>query len=569
MTALVCAIFAATAQAAPTTIDSTFGTDGLAFVTTLPGADNASFEPGNAVELPGGYATVDRRCGDEACETVVTRLDDDGQPATGFGTAGEATVTHSTYEFAGRDLVLTDSGDLLVVGHVLDTDLGVQSLASALVDGDTGALIGTHGVSGFEIWGDWASNNSILRVKLGPGGFGYTAIANAEVSAEQVTLVVGFEDDGSRTSSFVVDAPGDSHFIALDLATATPDLLYLSGIHVDGMLPQAAVMRLDGGVPDTAWSTDGVAPVAGSGFGAAARVELIPSGGAVAAGVIAPSLTDASGFVTRLDTNGNVDTGFGDGGVANCTAPLGGTCQFTSLDLTATGRIIAGGAVNDAGVESSLIMRLTGAGQPDASFVAGGEHVFNVGIESHQVRQLFDATGEKLIFRAYAIADDGGDGLAGAALGRLEGGDIPTPPGPGPGTGPEPGPDPVTPPGDEALAVKIATKSKLKASKFKAVIGTATGSELKRVELAINRVDAKLLKRSKKCLFLKNPRGAFSTVGARGGKCLPVRALRAKGTRSWSYKLSKPLKPGKYVIHARPVDDDEGRVVTKKLTLVK
>lgn len=562
LAALILALTAAAAHAAPTSIDTTFGDDGLAWVTAAPALER-DFTVGDAIEIAGGgYASVDERCAADVCETVVSRIDAEGQPVAGFGTAGLAGIAHDTYRFIGKDIAELLSGEFLVVGHVWDEGTGEQNFATALIDGTSGELINGHGTDGIEVWGDWNSYNTIANIAYDPATEGFVAVGMGELVDAQQPMLFEFDFSGQVDASTPIVGPDDSRFLAIDLLVQSPHV-YLAGTHIDTPVVQPAVARLVSGALDATWGTDGVAPVAESGFGSVFSIAAAPGGGILAAGAVAVDFFSPTGFVTKLGANGIVDTGFGTDGITGCTAPVDGSCQLTSVDVAADGKLLVGGKVADnLPSSSSLIMRLSATGVPDDSFVAGGEHVFTVGLGSDQLRPVF-AAGSKIVYRTVASLDDGEDGLAGAAFGRFEGGPPPTPPVP-PTT-------PPTPPdsSDVPLSIKINTKSKLKASKFKAVTGMAAGTGLARVEIAIQRVDTKLLKKSKKCLYLKNPRGAFGKIGARGGKCLPARALRASGTANWSYRLTKPLKPGKYVISARPVSDDHGKVVTRKLTLTR
>ena len=101
------------AHAAPN-FDLTFGKNGYAFVTAPLQTEDPSFTMGGVTKLDDGYVTVDDRCGDGVCETVVSRFDSNGVPVLGFGQA--------------RGLPLRGRG---VAAH--DSAAGVASLAAAFV----------------------------------------------------------------------------------------------------------------------------------------------------------------------------------------------------------------------------------------------------------------------------------------------------------------------------------------------------------------------------------------------------------------------------------------------------
>lgn len=109
-------------------------------------------------------------------------------------------------------------------------------------------------------------------------------------------------------------------------------------------------------------------------------------------------------------------------------------------------------------------------------------------------------------------------------------------------------------PNDIVPASKISSpkKSKIAAKKLKTLSGTATpAGSLSKVELALQRIDKKLLKKKKKCLWLSSSKAKFKQVKAKKKKCSTLKWLKAKGTSKWSYKLKKKLPRGSYVLSVR------------------
>jgi hypothetical protein len=109
------------------------------------------------------------------------------------------------------------------------------------------------------------------------------------------------------------------------------------------------------------------------------------------------------------------------------------------------------------------------------------------------------------------------------------------------GGSPQPGGPTDTPP--EAVISKLAKSAK--ASKLKKFKGTAHD------DVSVARVDVALVKvKGDKCTQMTSP-GKFAPLQ----KCnAPTRFLKARGTTNWSYKLSKRLKKGSYVLYARATD---------------
>lgn len=112
-----------------------------------------------------------------------------------------------------------------------------------------------------------------------------------------------------------------------------------------------------------------------------------------------------------------------------------------------------------------------------------------------------------------------------------------------PDTGGSPPPAGPTDTPPEAFISKIAKSAK--ASKLKKFKGTA------RDDISVARVDIALVKvKGDKCAQMTSP-GKYAPLA----KCdAPTKFLKAKGTTTWSYKLSKQLKKGSYVLYARATD---------------
>jgi hypothetical protein len=110
------------------------------------------------------------------------------------------------------------------------------------------------------------------------------------------------------------------------------------------------------------------------------------------------------------------------------------------------------------------------------------------------------------------------------------------------------GPDDIVP----GSKISSPKKSKNPAKKLKSFSGTASPVDsVAKVEIALQRVDSKLLKKKKKCLWLSSNKAKFKQVKAKKKKCSTLRWLKASGTNKWSYKLKKSLPRGSYVLTVR------------------
>lgn len=226
----------------------------------------------------------------------------------------------------------------------------------------------------------------------------------------------------------------------------------------------------------------------------------------------------------------------------NRLLPPGASFAY-SLDggAVGSGKLAAVGAVPGASALPPYVVRYNPDGTPDAGFAPGG--VAYLPVEAGSVPQFALQPDGKYVI-AVRKPDD-----------RLSFLRI---------WGDSPAPQPAT------VAFSASVKSKQKAKKAKRFAGTTGGTGISKVELAIQKVDSKLLKKSKKCRYVKSKSASLKKYKAVAGKCAPGAWLKANGTATWSLKLSKALKPGKYVLSARSTGVlGLSPVVTKSITLTK
>jgi hypothetical protein len=113
-----------------------------------------------------------------------------------------------------------------------------------------------------------------------------------------------------------------------------------------------------------------------------------------------------------------------------------------------------------------------------------------------------------------------------------------TPPAPAGGTG-------GTPANVAPKTAISAPKGKVSRSKLKGFRGTASDdSAISKVQIGLVQV------RGDTCKAL-TAKGTFAKLA----KCTAPPLLAAKGTKSWTFKLRKPLPKGTYVLYARATDD--------------
>jgi spore coat-associated protein N len=104
-------------------------------------------------------------------------------------------------------------------------------------------------------------------------------------------------------------------------------------------------------------------------------------------------------------------------------------------------------------------------------------------------------------------------------------------------------------------------RKRVRARKLRRFEGTASDDvEVAKVEIALLRLEGKARaaagkRRRTACFWLKNGKARFKRTGARRRKCGKQLWLRARGTTSWRFKLSRPLPRGTYVLYSRATDN--------------
>ena len=268
---------------------------------------------------------------------------------------------------------------------------GRAALVAAAIMGVTGATAIAHPSGGDSDPGFGAGSPAAARQTCGSGGPGVLDAARNPATGEIVLVgesdtnfcILQLEGDGRRDPGFGDgesdtayggDGETDIGFGAAEGARAVAiqaDGRIVVGGHRDG---SAAVTRLDtDGTIDTTFG-DGGRRVVERG-GGVADVLIQPDGRIVLITEAASAPGAPTGLAAiRLTADGAIEAGFGGGdGVAN--APLGGRRDIVSAGaLQPDGKIlIAGSGIGASGSASLVVARLNPDGSPDTSF--GGDAI--------------------------------------------------------------------------------------------------------------------------------------------------------------------------------------------------
>ncbi|MBJ7354674.1 MAG: hypothetical protein JHC98_07605 [Thermoleophilaceae bacterium] len=420
---------------------------------------------------------------------------------------------------------------------------------------------------------------------LTPPGAG--SIHDFELLADGRMVMVAGENrlimlnpDGSTSAQF-----GDAGILLFGSATnrfkpcsvAVQDgakVLVSGGINGHGTTP--TIIRLDDtGAMDTSFGESGFAKVDGFGVGHPGGSALgVTSSGGILLGLDYPlPFVMGKEGVAKFSRDGVRDVSFGDGGVASFSAYGNSGVRVTSIAALSNDRFVAfsnGFNVGSRGTQwidrAPHFFDSNGKGQGtkarvyqsgDATLALGGRVAlvsplnFAVLDQRLQPDQLFDRNGFTSAqigpCSSWKILVAGSDGSimgagrcqsgAGLQLVRFLG-----------TAGGNAAPQP-------RLDVTILPKyyvGRGKPAWLRKLSGVADPFPgIAKVGVAILKVDSKLIKRRKMCRWL-SANGTKSTKRAAvDGQCSNPRFMPATGLGNWTFKIRRPLPPGKYKLYVR------------------
>jgi uncharacterized delta-60 repeat protein len=308
-------------------LDPTFGSNGVA-VATFGGASshaNAVVRQMDGKLVAAGTGAAD---GSQPSAIAVARFDATGALDAGFASGGTVMTEVGAFDDIAVKVMLQSDGKVVVVGST-ETAADGSGINIALVRYDTaGALDATFGTGG------------VASVSLGSP---FSVAYGAALQADDKIIVVGAGDSGDE-------------FVA----------------------------RFDtAGALDASFGTGGVVTLDFAGRGDVGRAVVVqPDGYIVVAGTSfnGPLFLDgAVATLTRLDSSGTPDPGFGTGGSVVVSGP--NITLFKSLVLQSDGKLVAFGASGPGSVTFKLF-RFDSAGVAEGGFAGGPSSFFMTAISS-------------------------------------------------------------------------------------------------------------------------------------------------------------------------------------------
>uniref|UniRef100_UPI003750E755 beta strand repeat-containing protein n=1 Tax=Undibacterium sp. TaxID=1914977 RepID=UPI003750E755 len=305
-------------------IDTSFGASGYAIVPIQTSgvmhdiAQSAVIQSDNKILVLGHSMT-----GGTNWELSLTRLNEDGSLDTSFDTDGKLILTGGSNQDLATSVKLQSDGKILVAGSNNNAGTFDFTVKRLNVDGSLDTSFNTTGARVISLGGaDYLQNIDVLSDgKILLTGFIDGASGDFKVIRlnSDGTDDVSFGTTGTSTISFGADDRANSAAIQNDGS------ILVAGGSYDGSTWNFSLTRLSSnGSVDTSFGTSGKVTLAvGSGHDIAYSVKALPDGKIILSG--SSATTNDNFAVVRLNADGSLDTSFN----GTATATLGGTVAFT------------------------------------------------------------------------------------------------------------------------------------------------------------------------------------------------------------------------------------------------
>lgn len=559
VSAFLLGVGAATASAAPGDIDGTYGTAGISTFLSAPSPDYNGTTPQAMHVLPDGKTLVvgfRRPTATNRAELTLIRLNTNGSLDLSFGGGdGITAVDVPSYNLFAEAVVVQSTGMIFVAGKREDNN-GQYKTAflarfSATGEPDTTGLPNSLAPSSEDVctetwiictppFGLPVQQNDYLSVEdaiaTADDGIALIGVSNPSGDDRDTTVIRYSATGALQTPVAFTDATGTGAGDEAGYGALLADgSILIAGSAFEGGFEKASIVRyLANGTYDNSFAGDGVANIDLGGFGTASVANAIakqPDGKLVVAGR-AEDPFDSNAYqvaVARIESNGSLDPSFsGDGRFTYQAGNADWDSRAMAVAVAADGGITIGGDTKpQSGARTLIYAQLTPSGDFNAAYSVAGRRVISEA-PSAELRDLQLGPNGTI----QLLLQDENNPVQ--SIVRLQG-----PPAP---------PAALVP----TSKIKSPSKSKLKRKKLKTISGTAgPAGSVAKVEIALQRVDAKLLKKSKRCLWLSSSKAKFKKTNAARKKCSTPRFLKASGTTSWRYSLKKTLPAGSYKLFVR------------------
>ena len=351
--ALVLGLFAAVAIAAPGDLDPSFDGDGIATIDW--GGDDVARSL--AIQPDGKIVVVGTGFG-APVDIGLSRLNADGTPDAGFNGNGRLAYALGGVE-EGHGLAFQEDGKIVAVGS---TD---QSLRAAVTrtnpNGTPDGGWGAAGVLTLEYGGDDVARDVVIQPDQKIVTAGYGGATNDIMVTRLTTGATPDPTFNAGAGTRVIDLGGTDY--GFGIARQSDGKLVVSGYTSAGTAHLALVRLNTDGTPDAGFDGDGTKLLDPS-FGELGRDVLVQPDGKI----LVLSYANNDFKLTRLTSNGGIDSGFAGGGTA--TIDFGASDIAQSVALLANGKILVSG---QTGGNRGAVALLQPGGSLDTTFSGDGK----------------------------------------------------------------------------------------------------------------------------------------------------------------------------------------------------
>jgi uncharacterized delta-60 repeat protein len=385
--------------------------------------------------------------------TLLIRLHPDGSPDTGFSGDGVLEGIDPVGNVYGvHDLAELPDGRTLFAANALIGSLPIVGGFGAGLVTAAGVPDPSFGGDGFRDdrigTGKTTRSDGSLRLAVDGNTFvlaGWVGrnIQGGVLQESHVFALARYDLAGARTDLALTILGETSTVSAADAEVTADGSVFVAGEVVKGTQLEWSVWKLtSAGVPDTTWSSDGLAANALPEYGSSAMTVLPTAGGTVyAGGISTPGSTLKQATVVRYLADGTLDPAFGGGdgivtfdidGASNtdaqptCTgtpsycrdddATHDDASEISHLVQLADGDLMVVGYTGDEGTfdqterDRMLLVRLNPDGTQDAAFGTGGiVQISRSGaFFTAPLRAAEIPAGKLLVPTAYSVLNTGG-----------------------------------------------------------------------------------------------------------------------------------------------------------------
>lgn len=359
--ALLLASTAIPSLAAPGDLDDTFGDEGVAL--SAIGDEGAV---AIALQADGRIltATLANAAGDEAT-LRITRFTSTGDVDATFGSGGTASVVLGVDRLTKVRALLRQSSDskIVVGGHAIDA-FSVTRLTNA---GALDAGFATGGTATTRILGD----DEVFALAQQADGR-ILAAGRADDGSDSDFAIVRYTTAGQPDGSFSGDGIQTVDFGGEDVARAVAvqgdGSIVVAGVTVGNTANIALARLTSSGGPDVGFGNSGKVTTSVSAGDDGAWAVLVQGDGRI---VVAGD-ADGDFVLVRYTSTGELDAGFGTGGIARTDVSSDAHDSARALVRQGDGKLVAAGIANPGRASDFALVRYTAGGQPDSTFGNGG-----------------------------------------------------------------------------------------------------------------------------------------------------------------------------------------------------